>query len=250
MIAPPLRPRPVDGSEMAKASSRPEPAVISANLPAAKFVPLHETSERAKLASHRKLFADPGQWRVLCWGEFKELLARQLAHPERLRNRTGFRATCKFWRLSAQCRSKNWRRSINQKTIARPVFIFLDEITARLDLVLPLRAAPPPNVRCTPNTLLPHERVFRLIVADDPTVDVANNKASSTSRLRTRRQHKSKEKWTSANDLLPQEHDPTRLVKDWEFRIGREEASYDMDRRAVWKFDSEVFQPAVAHQTA
>jgi hypothetical protein len=235
MIAPPARPRPVDGSEMAKASSGPEKAgVTSANSPASKFAPLQESSEHPKLASHRKLFADPGQWRVLCWGEFKEILARQLAHPERLRDT--YRLPCyvqvletervvPIEELAAIYKLKNDRQA--------GLYFLTDEITARLDLVLPLRAAPPPNVWRAPNTLLPHERVFRLIAANDPTVDVANSKGKldvSAAKREVNTEVKTSEPALTNSSL--KNTIPTRFVKDWEFKISREEASYDMNSRS------------------
>ena len=42
--------------------------------------------EKPKPAPYRKLFPDPGQERVIRLGDFKSLLAPQLAHPERVRD--------------------------------------------------------------------------------------------------------------------------------------------------------------------
>ena len=43
-------------------------------------------SETPKPAPYRKLFPDPGQGRVIRLGDFKSMLAPQLAHPERVRD--------------------------------------------------------------------------------------------------------------------------------------------------------------------
>jgi hypothetical protein len=235
MIAPHTRPQPVDAPEIAKASSGPEKTgVISANFPASKFVPMHESGEQASLASHRKLFADPGQWRVLCWGDFKEVLARQLSHPERLSDT--YRLPCyvqvlevdravSIEELAAVYKSDNDRQA--------GLYFLTDEITARLDLVLPLRAAPPPNVRRAPNTLLPHERVFRLIVANDPTVDVANSNGKLDVSAATREVNTEvKPSGPALTRPSLKNTIPPRFVKDWEFKISREEASYDMNSRS------------------
>jgi hypothetical protein len=222
--------RPVDFPEMTL--SGPERSgVISANSQVSKFVSLHESIEQAKLASHRKLFADPGQWRVLSWGEFKEILARQLAHPERLRDT--YRLPCyvqvletertvSIEELAAIYKSDNDRQA--------GLYFLTDEISAKLDLVLPLRAAPPPNVRRARNTLLPHERVFRLIVANDPTVDVATSNGKLN--VSPAKHEVNTEVKTSDTISYLKNTVPTRFVKDWEFKISREEALYDMNSRS------------------
>src|SRR4030095_15942259 len=43
-------------------------------------------AEKPKPVPYRKLFPDPGQERVIRLGDFKSLLATQLAHPERVRD--------------------------------------------------------------------------------------------------------------------------------------------------------------------
>src|SRR4030095_7848514 len=67
-----------------------EPVVENDGSGKSSFMPAQQTSQQNQqqttTVSHRKLFADPGQWRVLWWGEFKEILAPQLAHPERLKD--------------------------------------------------------------------------------------------------------------------------------------------------------------------
>src|SRR5215470_5261332 len=123
--------------------------------------------------SHRKLFADPGQWRVVWWGDFKEILAKQLAHPERLRDT--YKIPCYVQVLETE-------RTVSIEELAEvyksdnkgkaPLYLLTDEIAGKLDLVLPLRPAPTKPARREPGTLLARERVFRLLVANDPTIDV------------------------------------------------------------------------------
>ncbi len=106
-----------------------------------KFVPLQETTKQASTVSHRKLFADPGQWRVLSWGEFKEILSPLLDHPERLRD---------TYRLPCYVQVLETERAVSISELAgvykseggRPprLYFLTDEIAAKLDLVLPLRA--------------------------------------------------------------------------------------------------------------
>jgi hypothetical protein len=104
-----------------------------------------------------------------------------------------------------------------------PLYLLTDEIAAKLDLVLPLRPAPPRQGRREPQTLLAHERVFRLLVANDPTIDVtmSQSKASAT---------KSSSQAVQGSSL--KEVIPARFVNEWEFRFTREEVLYDMNARS------------------
>src|SRR6185503_6685558 len=116
--------------------------------------PLQQAQEQRTSISHRKLFADPGQWRVVWWGEFKEILAHQLAHPERLRD---------TYRLPCYVQVIETERDVSIAELAsiykcdKPhearLYELTDEIAAKLDLVLPLRPAPLPDARRQPNTL-------------------------------------------------------------------------------------------------
>jgi hypothetical protein len=184
-----------------------------------------------KLVSHRKLFADPGQWRVVWWGEFKEILAHQLAHPERLRD---------TYRLPCYVQVIEIERAVSiaelasiyksEKEHEARLYLLTDEIAAKLDLVLPLRPAPLPDARRTPNTLAAHERVFRLLTANDPTIDVATLKSKQPPRSKpedNEAKAKTLEPITAAVSV--KEAIPSRFAKDWEFRISREEALYDMN---------------------
>lgn len=213
--------------EIAKSASRPEEtAVGNGDSQTSKFVPLQQSKEQHDSVSHRKLFADPGQWRVLWWGEFKEILAPQLAHPERLRD---------TYRLPCYVQVIETERTVSVAELAaicKPekenhnrLFLLTDDIAEKLDLILPLRPAPPLNVRRQPNTLLPHERVFRLIVANDPTFDIANQKKKVET-------PEPKPESKSASSLVANKGAiPDQFIKEWEFKISREEASYDMNAK-------------------
>jgi hypothetical protein len=176
-----------------------------------------QTTSAQTSASHRKLFTDPGQWRVVWWGEFKEILSRQLAHPERLRDT--YRLPCYVQiletertvainELAAVCKSEKEQRA--------GLYLLTDEIAGKLDLVLPLRPAPQLQGRREPNTLAAHERVFRLLAANDPTIDV-----------QTLLQ---KNRATPAPEPL-KDSIPGSFVKEWDLKLTREEALYDMNTK-------------------
>jgi hypothetical protein len=235
MLAAPDGPRAVETSTPANAQSNPDEAVArNADSGKSSFVPLQQTQQtqqQSTPASHRKLFADPGQWRVLWWGEFKEILAPQLAHPERLKD---------TYRLPCYVQVLEIERTVSIEELAavyksnneRParLYFLTDEIAAKLDLVLPLRPAPLQTTRREPNTLLAHERVFRLVAANDPTIDVLNVKNKlQTSSLKTEVEVARLPKVESASAAVSLKEDiPLRFVKENEFKVSREEVLYDM----------------------
>ena len=197
-----------------------------------EFVPLQQSQlqQQPVAASHRKLFADPGHWRVLWFGEFKEILAAQLAHPERLRD---------TYRLPCYVQVLEIERTVSIEQLAavyksnnehQTRFYFLtDKMAAKLDLVLPLRPAPAPHSEREPNTLLAHDRVFRLLAANDPTIDVtmSQSKLQSTS---TKTQSAAAIAKASEPSSAPlKDSVPSHFVKEWELKLTRAEASYDMN---------------------
>jgi hypothetical protein len=67
MVAPPATPKAVE----AGAQSNEESVGSDGDSPTAKFERLQQSPAKQETAiSHHKLFADPGQWRVVWWGEF------------------------------------------------------------------------------------------------------------------------------------------------------------------------------------
>jgi hypothetical protein len=181
-------------------------------------VSIKAAENRTESARHRKLFNEPGQWRVVTWGEFKEILAPQLAHPERLRD---------TYRLPCYVQVVETNRDVTIDELAeefstkearpKPLYFLTDEIAAKLELTSLL---PPVPARTTsaraPNILLAHERVFRLLVANDPTVDVGSFKKQEPS-------------GTALKKSIP-----NSFIKEWEFKISREEALYDISDRSLF----------------
>jgi hypothetical protein len=229
--APTFQPQPVDSSETTNTLAGRQTKGANDETATAQFVPITESTKPESTVSHRKLFADPGQWRVLSWGEFKEILSPQLAHPERLRD---------TYRLPCYVQILETERSVPISELAgvyksendRPanLYFLTEAIAAKLDLVLPLRAAPPQNVPRPPNTLLARERVFRLTVANDPTIDIANNGSNlpvSASKRESNAEVKGSE--SASTKIALKDRIPSRFVNEWEFKISRDEALYDMN---------------------
>lgn len=211
------------------------PALPRPLLPApAGPTPVTQLRPPESSAGYRKLFADPGQWRLVWWGEFKEILARQLAHPERLRD---------TYRLPCYVQVIETERTVAIEELAAiyksdksqtPLYVLTDDIAANLDLVLPLRAAPQHDAPRAPNTLLAHERVFRLVAANDPTIDVipgVKQKLPLQSPKTDTAPETSAAKDTTQAAAPLKETIPHRFIKEWELKLSREEATYDMNAK-------------------
>jgi hypothetical protein len=192
------------------------------------------TTARDSNPTHRKLFADPGQWRVVWWGEFKEILAKQLAHPERLRDNYRLPCYVQVFETTRAVKIEELAAAYARENENQTSLYFLtDEIAAKLELntLLPTVPPRPLHEERTPHTLMPHDRVFRLLVANDPTVDIASLKVSSEpANMKQAVVTEAK----SVIDRQPtkvilKEEIPRSFVKEGEFKISREEAIYDIN---------------------
>jgi hypothetical protein len=180
----------------------------------ASFIPVQQ-AEETKDIGYRKLFADPGQWRVVWWGDFKEVLTKQLAHPDRLKD---------TYRLPCYVQVIEVRRPMtieklaecfaNEDSAKKSLFFLDNEIASKLELTALLPPVPLQNTKRPPNTLLRHDRLFRLLVANDPTGDVADGTGNQNS--------------TVTNKPVLKSEIPNRFTAG-DFAITREEALYDLN---------------------
>lgn len=230
-------PRVVDALERSAATEKQALTTATRDSVLKKFVPFHSVKNGTEIPGHRKLFTDPGQWRVVTWCEFKEILAPQLAHPERLRD---------TYRLPCYVQVVETNRDVTIEELAQefstkngrptPLYFLTDDLAAKLELtsLLPPLPATAPGNRRAPNVLSANERVFRLLVANDPTGDVGNFKkpvptAQATPSTKSASQTK--------HDTPPPTRKmavPNSFVKEWEFKISRDEALYDMNGRSLF----------------
>lgn len=192
-----------------------------------------ETNENPLRAPYRKLFADPGQPRLVRLGDFKTLLTPQLLHPERLRDSHWIPCYLQVYEVAApQQLDSLAAAALGDPKLARQFQFLSGSLARRLGLppVLKPRQAISPGIR-RPGDILPNERVFRLQVESDPTDDnsplrddnrVVNPAGAHCAPMGPPGSHA-----PAAGTL--KKSIPERMIKPWEFRMSREEALYDMN---------------------
>jgi hypothetical protein len=121
----------------------------------------------------RKMFPDPGQYRVLRWGEFKALLAGQIAHPQRLRDE--HRLPCYVQVVESGIRQpvqELAKTLFGDSAIAHELLMLSAGAAERLQLkdLIP-QNQPEGTATRERGLVLPGDRLFRLKVAIDPTAN-------------------------------------------------------------------------------
>jgi hypothetical protein len=204
------------GSKQSEALSRP---------PAARLAP----------ATYRKFFPDPGQWRVIRWGDFKGVLAPQLAHPERLRDTQQLPCYVQIYEAATPQRLASLAAvALGDHRSASQLQPLTDVMAGKLELTALLQTQPrvPPPLRREPGLLFPHDRVFHLQPAHDPTtgdvVQDARRPRAAPPPHEPRMSAAGPGIGLGVDCPGPQAAVPERFRRPWEFRLGREEVLYDM----------------------
>lgn len=228
----PHSPRVVD-AQRSPGTEKLESKLSGVDAASKKFVPLQPAESDTNGSGHHKLFTDPGQWRVVTWGDFKEILAPQLAHPERLRD---------TYRLPCYVQVVETTRDVAIEELAKafsttkgrptPLYFLTDELAAKLELVSLLPKLPPGNGtnHRAPNMLPAHQRVFRLLVANDPTIDVGNFKKRPGDSTSTTKANDSQTSTDQSSTTLKTSI-PSSFMKEWEFKLSREEVLFELKNR-------------------
>jgi hypothetical protein len=166
----------------------------------------------------RMLFAPPGLWRVVTYGEFRDMLAPQLAHPERLRDTHKIPCYLQVIEAGVDLPAAEFVQvalgpAANQ-ALLQP---WSAALGARLQISLPADAARWPTAQ--PGTVRAGTRLFRLDVASDPTAD-----SSKPERRPSDEPARSAAASPPAAGL--------RAARPWEFSVSQDEATYDMQLAA------------------
>jgi hypothetical protein len=170
----------------------------------------------------RMFFPNPGQWRIVQWRDFKDMLAPQLAHPERLNDPHQIPCYVQVYETPAmQPLAALARAVLGESGTANDFRPLSAAIATKLQLELPpaIRSRDPGPAPRKPGLLPPHERVFRLQVALDPTIDMDPDKPLQS----------------SAPEQTPtpvpgrKSTIPDHFLNPLEFKISRDEATYEMN---------------------
>lgn len=190
-------------------------------------------SRPAALPTFRKLLAEPGLRRLVAWGDFKTMLAAQLAHPERLPETHRLPCYAQIYEITSAQRIEALTAVVLKPgQDGHQLQLLTDEMAEklRLEWMWEKRRRIPPPIRREPGVLFAHDWVLQLRLAKDPTraesrpvykQPAVNSKAAETPAA------------TVAPDL---EKDAARLKKSisqqflqaHEFLYSREEVLYDM----------------------
>jgi hypothetical protein len=174
----------------------------------------------------RQLLPEPGQWRVVPFGAFKQIFTPQLTHPERLRDSHRLTCQAKVFELTAPQGPDQLAIKVLGREAAGQLQLLTPAIVMQLQLgsLLPPPQLPP--AARTHGILLPGDRVFHLRLTNDPTAEEAvpegeragvNNPGyndASVQRLKTKI--------------------PDNFVRPWEFQMSREEALYDLSSASTF----------------
>jgi hypothetical protein len=221
-------------------ASSPEGALIETPAPEIRQRAVPPTAvEPPPVKTFHQFFRDPGESRILCWGEFKSLLQDQVSKSERLRD--NHRLSC-FVQVYENFVSRTpeafARECFGDARVASQLFQLTGALADRLKLahLMP----PPPSLKQErrDGVLCAGDRVVRLVLATDPTAESAPGEAPaavaavSTSATRT-----VAEAPATAPDTVTEEKAralrksiPECFLAPWEIQYSREQVLADMQR--------------------
>jgi hypothetical protein len=174
----------------------------------------------------RALFPEPGDRRIIPWGEFKDVLEPQISHPDRLRGSHQLPCDLQIFEvivpqtLEALATAVLGNASAASKL--RPLTV---DIARKLGVAPPGRKVPASH----PGLLGRGERYFRLSLASDPTAG-AQSPARESQAPSPPQSVESSRKPAVGKIAIPE-----RYLKPWEFRFSRDEAIYDMNVVAAFR---------------
>jgi hypothetical protein len=202
------------------------------------------TSRQAGGADHigfRKLFADPGLPRVVELGKFRQALAPQLGHPERLRDVHRLACYVQVYEVLRQQRAHEFLEAIKRDgQMNVHIQVLSEESSAILGLkeFVARHPRPPRNPLRESGDVLPFECFYSLQVSSDPTAGRMEAREAGALTARGSDEECNPPAPPAASSPQPKtpslcRNIPERFQNPWEFQLSRDEVLYDMNARAA-----------------
>lgn len=174
----------------------------------------------------RALFPEPGERRMIAWGDFKDVLESQISHPERLRGSHQLPCDVQIYEVIVpQTLDALATAALGNASAASQLRPLTSEFARKLGVAAPGRKVPASH----PGLLGRGERYYQLHLASDPTAcaerPVANPTAPSLP-------HSAE---GPLNPAMGKSAIPERFLKPWEFHFTRDEVLYDMNVVAAFQ---------------
>jgi hypothetical protein len=210
-----------DDSSVHNEAARPE----THPLEAAATEPAENASEQSG-ATFRALFPEPGERRMIAWGEFKDLLEPQISHPERLRGSHQLLCDVQIFEvIIPQTLEALATAALGKASALSQLRPLTAEVARKLGVAPPGRKVPASH----PGLLSRSERYLRLCLANDPTADVQRSTVELQAHLLRHSAEPPRDPAIGKNAI------PERYLKPWEFRFSREEVLYEMNVVAAFQ---------------
>lgn len=234
--------RPTAGYMTARSAAAPATDFVEAEVEDASYSEImgdrpEETAPQpaaapATASACRKIFADPGLWRVVRLGDYKSMLTPQLAHPERIRDLHRLPCYVQVYESATRQPLEALTASLRADgNSAIPVEALTHAVVAQLGLrgFLMGRPQAPRQLSRQPSLVLPYDRFFRLELVVDPTADQADQEETRGAKSEAVANPPVSTSLRAEATPGPKTTIPDRFLNPWEFKFSREEVLYDMN---------------------
>lgn len=179
-------------------------------------------------AAFRALFQEPGLWRVIRFGDFRPMIEAQLEHPDRIRDAHRLPCYVQVYEITQPAAQAAVTASILGERAREGTVRPLSDADEHALGIAGLSRVSPAGSR-SPGQLLPNDKLLRLTVAMDPTVDDrlpsigAPDRVEAAAVLKEFADKRGASPASEAPRVIPE-----RYQRPWECVLSREEALCDV----------------------